>query len=124
MSFSAGTSACFLCFLLLHVHSTQAALHCTQDKSPVLLRARLLTPVGNKNIGLVRSFAVAIGRPDQPLAVGRKHWEGVEVWMIGDLLESATVNIDGVEIESAGIFLVGHVGGENDPLAAREKIRG
>src|ERR1039458_8126487 len=39
----------------------------------------LLHPIGDENVGLVRHFAVAVGGPHQPLAVGGEHGESVEV---------------------------------------------
>ena len=46
-----------------------------------------LHPVGDENIRFVRSFSVAIGGPDEALAVRGKHREGVEIGMIGDAVK-------------------------------------
>jgi hypothetical protein len=68
-----------------------------------------LHPIGDENIRFVRGLAVAIRGPDETLAVGGKHREGVEVGMISDLLEAGAVDIDGVEVEAAGVFLVRYI---------------
>src|ERR1700730_17655808 len=54
----------------------------------------LLHPVGNENIGLVRSFAIAIGSPYEALAVRREHREGVEIRVIGDAVETCSIFVD------------------------------
>src|SRR6266404_8438828 len=69
-------------------------------------RRDLLHPIGDENIRLVRGFSVAVGSPDEALAVGGKHWESVEIGVIGDAAETCAILVDQVEIEPAGILLV------------------
>jgi hypothetical protein len=68
-----------------------------------------LHPIGNEYVRLVGGFAVAIGGPDEALAIGGEHWEGVEIGVVGDLLKAGAIDVDGVEIETAGVFLVGNI---------------
>ena len=61
----------------------------------------LLHPIRDEHVGLVRLFAVAVGGPDQALAIGGEHREGVEVRDESDALLSGAVLVDDVEIEVA-----------------------
>ena len=69
----------------------------------------LLHPIGDENIRLVRRFSVAVGSPNEALAVGGKHREGVEIGVIGHSVEACAVFIDQIEIEAAGIFLIANI---------------
>src|SRR5216683_4745973 len=77
----------------------------------------LLHPFRNKDIGLVRLFAIAVRRPHQLFAIGGKHWKRIEVGVVRDPFLVSTVSIDDIKIEIAGVFWVGLVGSENDALA-------
>ena len=65
-----------------------------------------LHPIGDENIRFVRSFSVAIGGPDEALAVLGKHREGVEIRMVGDAVEARSVFVDHIEIETARVLLI------------------
>jgi hypothetical protein len=65
----------------------------------------------------VRGFAVAIGSPDEPPAVGSEHREGVEIGRISDALEASTVFVDDIEIEIAAVFRIGNVRSEDDAFS-------
>jgi hypothetical protein len=71
----------------------------------------------------VGGVAVAVGGPDQALAVGGEHGEAIEIGMEGDALLVGAVFVDDVEIEVATIFWIGLIGGEDDAVAIGEKVR-
>lgn len=66
-------------------------------------------PVGEEEVGFMRGFAIAIGGPDETLAIGSEHRESVEIWSEGDALEPSAVFVDQVEIEVAAVLGVGEV---------------
>src|SRR5215469_6138079 len=84
---------------------------------------RLVHPVGDEDVGLVRDLSVAVGGPDQTLAIGGEHGESVEIGVIGDALLPGAFFVDDVKIEVAPIFRVGLMRSENDALAVRQPIR-
>src|SRR5260370_3255356 len=65
-------------------------------------RSRVLHPVGDKDVGLVRGLPVAVCRPDESLAVGGEHRKRIELRASGHLLQSCSVEVDEVEVEVAG----------------------
>jgi hypothetical protein len=81
-----------------------------------LLLAGLFHPIGNKNIGLVRRFTVAMGGPNHSLAIRAEHRETVEVRMIRNALLTRAVFVDYVKIEIASIFRIGLIGSKNNTL--------
>src|SRR5208283_592030 len=83
-----------------------------------------LYPIGNEHVGFVGLLAVAMGDPNQLLAIGAEHGEAVEAVAVGDALEARAVDFDGVEFEIAHAAGRSHVGGENDALAVRKERRG
>src|SRR5260221_623716 len=60
-----------------------------------------LHPIGDENVRLVRGFAVAVRSPDEALAVGGKHREGVEIGMMGELADVAAIRVHCKNVEVA-----------------------
>src|SRR6516164_8367452 len=83
----------------------------------------LLHPVGDEDVCLVGSLAVAVGGPDEALPVGGEHGESIEIGVVGDALLSGAVFVDDVEIEVAAIFGIGLIRSKNDALAVGQPIR-
>src|SRR5208283_4704168 len=85
---------------------------------------RSVGPIGNKNIGFMRNFAVAIGSPNEALAVGGEHGEAIEIGVEGDAFLARAVFVYDVEVEIAAVFGISLIGGEDDALAIGQEIRG
>src|SRR3974390_587849 len=72
----------------------------------------------------MRNFAIAIGSPDEALAIGSEHGEAVEVGMECDAVLVGAVFIDDVEIEVAAILGVVCIGGKDEALAIGKPVGG
>src|SRR5712692_919089 len=80
-------------------------------------------PVGEEDVCLVRLRSVAVRGPNQFLAVGGEHREGIEIGMVGDPFLARSVFMDEVEVEVAPVLRIGHIGCKNDALSVRVPVR-
>jgi hypothetical protein len=68
---------------LCHQSSTIDDPH---QQSPISNHNSLWHPIGDEDVGLVRSFGVAVRGPHQFFPVGTEHGEAIEAVAIGDAL--------------------------------------
>src|SRR6476660_1962147 len=78
-------------------------------------------PLRQKHVKFTRHFRLTIGDPDYPFAVGRKHWEAVEVSLEGQPFKPSSIVTGQIEVKarSTAFFSGVNVRGKNDPFAVR-----
>ncbi len=80
-------------------------------------------PVGDEQVRVACATIVAVARPDDLLAIGREHGEGVEDALRGDLRQARSIEIDHVELEVVAPRRM-MIRREDDPLVVGREALG